>query len=819
MKCLTPKTQPMYETRGLNLSFIQHHRGLIKFLLICFFAVSYSASEGQGHSGKYGYLQGRLLTKDNQPAPLISINVLPENKTTLTDEGGYFLFKKLNVGLHEVTISGVGIKTVTRQVEVKINDTSRVTLSLEIGIVELMELTVLSNTHPYLEKKSISVDRSNLSLEEIPQSIQILPLQILKDKQILSINEAVSSVAGMNFGGFEIVMRGFISNDGNYALNGIKYANHGFSLQASFINVERLEFIKGPSAVTFGDGNPGGLINVVTKKPKPEPRYETDFTYGSHNSFRLVEDITGPLSKNKKLLYRLIIGYTDNHSQDPNFGYQNIFLAPQLEYRFSEKSVLTYTLEYSHDEYKGDNLGRPAIYDSANKSWNPNAYPPGIYMGSSQGNGNSYVFVNNLEFTHQFSKNLQFRTVLLSTKSPSSSIGINLNGSPGIPQVTDDSIPQTNYLFKNSFYSLQSTTYFSFTIGKKAIRQNLLAGFDYYYSNNVIEYADIETRNINIIHPDYSWANFDFNNGYSSLSQNPGSQKYSYTTHGPGFFLQDIFSVGSKWKLLLGGRIETQHGNFGFNLPIDVKFITDSFNTRSTFLPKIGIVFQPDKKTTFYANYMSGFSPQALSDKGRGGPFPPELSYQFEGGIKELCSNGKLIITAAVYHIQKYNVIVPSTIPNRDSLVHDVTSKGFELSIQGTPTPSLNVLINYAYNITQAPADPNAVGKSDRQFPNAPKNNFNGWVKYNFIRGSLKGLGLGAGFNFISERTSNVAEWMLPAYTTIEAGISYQMKKMRFGINGYNLSNLTYYPAGDSPMGNKPGEPIGFRINLNYVLN
>ena len=284
-----------------------------------------------------GNVVGHVVTADNLPAQNVTIALLGAASSTSTNDAGKFTFNSIKPGQYSIKATIIGFKPSEQTITVTAGQTTEVSFKLEETAGELNEVTVRSYI-TYRNDVSNLATRTSTKLSEIPQSIQVIPQQILRDQQAFTINDLIRNVAGMNlFSTYQdYSMRGFRSNDGNFAYNGVRGALNQFDQPGQLYNVERIEAIKGPASSLFSNASPGGIINIVTKQPLATKRYEIQASYGTYNQRRIMADATGPLSS--KLFYRLIVGYENSDAMNEVQKIKNLFVAPSLKYAFSENT-------------------------------------------------------------------------------------------------------------------------------------------------------------------------------------------------------------------------------------------------------------------------------------------------------------------------------------------------------------------------------------------------------------------------------------------------------------------------------------------------
>ncbi|MEH1837143.1 MAG: TonB-dependent receptor plug domain-containing protein [Nostoc sp.] len=196
-----------------------------------------------------------------------------------------------------------------------------------------IELVVTGEQDGYRVSNASTATKTDTPLRDIPASIQVVPRQVLEDQRAVRLQDALQNVSGVtqagNFGGAGsggYILRGF-GQDGNFR-NGFRDTN--FYTVPEIANVEQVEVLKGPASVLFGQAEPGGIINIITKQPLSEPYYAADFTAGSYDFYRPTLDISGPLNTDKTLLYRLNVAYQNSGSFRDFVNSERIFIAPSL---------------------------------------------------------------------------------------------------------------------------------------------------------------------------------------------------------------------------------------------------------------------------------------------------------------------------------------------------------------------------------------------------------------------------------------------------------------------------------------------------------
>jgi len=286
-----------------------------------------------------------------------------------------------------------------------------------------------------------------------------------------------------------------------------------------------------------------------------------------------------------------------------------------------------------------------------------------------------------------------------------------------------------------------------------------------------------------------------------------------------GAYIQDQITFG-RLQLLLGLRYEWFTDKVNYTKPGENKV------TQTALLPRAGLVFTINRNINAYVLYAQGYNPQdaaVQSNPAAGGPFSPLESNIVEAGFKSDWFNKRLSVTTSIYQIQQKNALYAAPtvdMPDRQIQVGKEVSKGYELEVVGQVTDNWNVVLNYAYNdatLTDAgDADKDLIGK---QKPNAPKNQGNLWTKYSFKSRALKGLGIGLGGNFVTERNVSLNKTQtIPRYQLFNAALYYKVDKFQIQFNMNNILDKTYWVGGYDYLRLFPGAPRNWLATVAYTF-
>ncbi|MHC5770086.1 MAG: TonB-dependent siderophore receptor [Nostoc sp.] len=641
---------------------------------------------------------------------------------------------------------------------------------------EPIELVVTGEQDGYSVPDSTTATKTDTLQRDIPQSIQVIPQQVIKDQQITRISDAVRNVSG-------VAVQGSFSNlTDNYIIRGLATYNNlrnGFAVQDNYINpisVERIEVLKGPASVLYGQFEPGGVVNYVTKQPLATPYYASELIVGNYDFYRPSIDISGPLTPDKNALYRLNVAYENSDSFVDFVHSEGFSIAPVLSLKLSDATTLT--LEYEH------NTVNRTLYDGLlpiRESFN---LPISRFLGEP--NTSEYNYKSDAaSFTleHRFNDNLQLRSAFLT----------NLYHAD-YEAVRPDSLEEDGRTISRTFaagidyyksFTLQNELVSKFKTG--FINHQLLLGVEFGWNLYGNDYIRTPAPGIDIFNPVY---------GATLPTSFNTDANYESKQNTVGVYLQDQVTLLPNLKLLVGGRLDfINYKDRGIDYNNNRELTSQNEFYDDAFSPRVGLVYQPIEPISLYASYSESFVPNNNRTV-TGQALEPARGTQYEAGIKTDLLDGKLSATLAVYEITKSNVA--TTDPNNTDYsiaAGEVKSRGIEFDISGRILPGWNVIASFAHNDTYVSED-NDLPVGDR-LVGAPRNSASLWTSYEFQSGSFKGLGFGGGLFFVGDREALLPNngVVLPSYVRTDASIFYRNENWRVGLNFKNLFDTNYYDS------------------------
>ncbi|MEM6425250.1 MAG: TonB-dependent siderophore receptor [Cyanobacteria bacterium P01_D01_bin.128] len=654
----------------------------------------------------------------------------------------------------------------------------------------------------YVKPNATTGTRTDTPLRDIPQSIQVIPQEVLEDQQVIRLNDALRNASGVVAGsndprGQRFTIRGFDSSsvlrDG-FRLTDGGTGNVGFPELA---NIEQIEVLKGPAAILYGSLEPGGVINLVSEQPLSEPFYEVGLRGGNRALIEPSIDLSGPLTSDGRVLYRLNALYRrEDYFRDFATPVERFFIAPTVSAALNNRTDLTLSAEYRDDSRPND-AGLVAVGDEV-------ADIPFDRALSNRDLKSTAEYIRaGYQLEHRFNEAWQLRNALYYTRYDTS---IFVGFGPGFNEATGTSFSAPVRLDQPAeSFDFQTNVVGEFSTG--TIEHTLLAGVDLYRRRDDDSEARGDLTNIerlDIFNPDYdSLVIPDFDSAPVILSSNG-------TTDNVGVYLQDQITLLENLKFLVGLRYDTITQD-SFNSNLFNPQGTDTSRTDEAFSPRIGVVYQPIEALSLYGSYSRSFAPNFGMTMG-GGTLDPERGEQFEIGTRAELLGGRLVANLALFNIVKENVA--TTDPNNQIFsvaIGEQRSRGVELDVMGEVLPGWNVVANYAYTDTEITEDND--GLAGNQLFGVPEHNANLWTTYDVEDGALAGLGLGLGVNFVGERFGdNANSFNLDSYFLTNAAISYQRNDWQLGLNFRNLFDVDYIESAENSRndGINPGE--GFTV-------
>jgi iron complex outermembrane recepter protein len=644
---------------------------------------------------------------------------------------------------------------------------------------EPIELVVTGQQDGYRTPNASSATRTDTPIRDIPASIQVVPRQVIEDRALTNVAEALENISGINAGiyGGNVAsprIRGFSSSD-SFFRNGTSFAGFNYD-NFNTDNLERIEVLKGPASVLFGQGSPGGIINLVTKNPLEEPYYNLSFLAGSFSQLRPSFDISGPLNPEKTVLYRFVGSYDRARSFVEFANSERYFLAPSIEWRISPDTKLALDFEFI-DSSKTFICGIPAVGRGVADIPRTRALCESGDFGDPFGKDDIRRYNLGATLDHRFSQDWSVRNTFVARWNSLRRAAPNVNS---FDEETGE-YTRTVFTSDDSVRSYFNNLDFTGNFKTGSIDHKLLIGFEFGKETRNRKFSFSESYpSLNIFNPIYSTERFRFDSFPFDVQRDQ-----RFTTY--GFYLQNQIAFANNLKLVLGGRYDNYQQETE-----NLISLTTTEQTTSVFSPRVGMVYQPIQPVSLYASFVQGFEPTTATLADASTP-PPQKATQYEVGAK--LDLGTLAATIAYFDITKTNI--PTADPNPENVgfsvvTGEVKSRGFELDISGEILPGWNIIAAYAYTDAFVSQD-NNIPEGNR-FIFAPRHSASLWTTYQIQQGTLQGLGFGLGLYYVGEREADLENsFAVPSYLRTDASIFYRRDNWRTQINFQNLFNIEYF--------------------------
>lgn len=672
-----------------------------------------------------------------------------------------------------------------------------------------------STTTPFKGYKASTAQtatKTNAKLIETPQSITVVGSEQIRDQGAQSVTEALRSVAGVDAGQYgrrgqdDFTIRGFTQSE--FVLrDGMRMFLDQAWGQTEVFGLERVEVLKGPASVLYGQSAPGGLVNLVSKRPTDKPIAQIGVGYGNYQQKQLSADFSDSLNESGSVRYRLVAISSASDDQVDYADRQRTYVAPSLTWDISDKTSLTLLSSYQKSQYVSIR-GLPAagtVLPNVNGRISFSRYVgvPGMDKIMTEQTLLGY------ELTHAFNNNTKFKqSVRYNT--------FNLDGSWAMG-TGNFSSTQTNWNRQRAIreideQSLATDNQIATEFQTAALHHQVLLGFDSLHINSSREkFGTRSLTALNLYNANNS--NVAVGNFTPTASGHQGSDELSQY----GFYLQDQIKFGDGWNAVLGLRRDET------SLLQKRPLQTTAATRRSKTDPgatsgRAGLLYEFSSGFAPYISYSESFMPE-LGVTEDGTQLKPVTGKQREAGIKYESPNQRFGANFALYEIKMENAGYNDNNGFRVQ-VGEQRNRGFEFDITGKLTDKFNIVATYTYidaEITKAGprlADQATLGKRPILIP---KNIANIWATYD-LTSWIPGLTIGAGARYNGEKAGDANNtYTVPDYTVFDAAIYYHTGPWRLALNGRNLSDKRYI-SGCNGNACYPGDPrmVMFTANYNF---
>ncbi|GAA78970.1 TonB-dependent siderophore receptor [Pseudoalteromonas sp. BSi20495] len=668
---------------------------------------------------------------------------------------------------------------------------------------------VRSVTDDTIEKVTVVATRQayqgNFSPLETPQSELKIDLEALENAGAVALDQALDLSASVarqnNFGGLwnSFSLRGFVGDENlpsNYLVNGFN-AGRGFGGSRDLSGIESVEVLKGPRAALFGRGEPGGTVNLVTKRPTFDTSGELKLSVGSFDTYRADVDYTTPL--NDDVAIRLVGFYEDAESFRDTIETTKKGFSPSIVWNINNNSQLIYELEYSDQEVPFDR-GVLAIDGELG------LIPESRFLGEpGDGPIEADVLGHQLEYIHDFDDNW---SILFGANYRDTSME-GFATETGFGGVIDGEVNRfRRYRDFDAKYQVFRTE-LSGNIELGGFEHRLIMGVDAdKFENDQVILRVRGDQYINVFNPVY---------GAYELPTPTSNTDRVEIQESVGVFIQDQISLTDKLDIRIGARFDDYEQRLNNRLAN-----TNTKQTESRVSPQFGVVYEASDYVSVYGAYGENFRPLSGADA-NGDGFEPNQSTSAEVGVKFTLNDGALFGTVAVFKVEQDNMlVVDDATAFTYAAIGEAQSKGVEIDITGELTDTLEVWASYAYvdaTIENSFFDANFgfTVEAGASLLNVPEQQLSlQLVQSTELYG--KAIKFGGGLLHVGKRNGFFGtDFELPSYTTARAFVNYDITNA-IGITAEvnNLFDETYYTNSFADAWVQPGTPRNVKFSASY---
>jgi iron complex outermembrane receptor protein len=793
---------------------------------------------------------GKITNESGQKLIGANVSLKKTRYGATTNEQGVFEIRNISSGNYKLLVSYLGYYNYEKPIEIK-NGMKELVVVLKAKTEQISEALVLSKR---LHKTEEAL-KINAPLKDLPLTSSTVSSELIEQRQISSLNEAVRYSTGiapsLNYGGFQTFrMRGF--GKPIIMLDGSRDERMNFSSSApvtSLAAVEQVEYLKGPAAILYGHSAIGGILNIVRKKPTKEFKANVDASYGSWESKEIKFGAGGAI--NEKLNYRFDFGMSEREGwRDNGDKTSNAYLA--LDYNLNDKNQISLKFGANKDFY-GTETGIPTVtndlynVDTDKIEYRKGDFPKGYdreqryndvddYLNHRNYNlqadyVHKFTDVSKLNFSASFSHDVidYFSTESLSFLESENPIYDNyyLDGEDKV-YICVDSLQRTYPLrFAHYTDSYQQYLDYSTEFETGNINHKFLGGYYLMYVDRTSNSGYSLGKDVtgDGLYATIAFENPVLNQGNLSTKFSKASNYYELLN---SFYVQDLIEFNSKLKAMIGLRADIYNTKYQSAKISEGREQTDKSKVNNqdqfSFTYRVGLVYQPTDEISLYGSISSFFKPNRKSynptyiyidedgkefkPKENEPYFDPEKGYQMEMGLKYNV-NSKLQLNGSVFYINKENIVeylgkkkIEINEELKETRVYGqvgvVSSKGFDIELLAKPINGLEITAGYERTIAKyEDFSVNDFGENSNEgnyLPMVPKDRFVSWIYYCLQDGFAKGLNFGLGYENVAKKyTSSSNSLYLDSYDLLDASVGYKLDNMYFKLGVNNICDKEYF--------------------------
>lgn len=658
----------------------------------------------------------------------------------------------------------------------------------------------------YRATRSASATRTDTAIHETPQSISVVPAQVVEDIGATRLEDALDYAGGVergnNFGGqglTEFLVRGFSTQE--FYRNGFA-VNRGYPNMPDANTLERIEVLRGPASMLYGRGDPGGTFNIVSNQPQAERRTVLGSQVNTDGLRRGTLDTTGALDESAAFTYRLNLVAEGSDSFRDHVESERYNIAPVLRWQLNDDTALILEGDYLHNRHPLDrgltrypnqagDLSRDRFLgeESAGKLTNQNA-------------------TTQLRLEHQLDSQWMLRGGIQYLDGSLDGGAVENNG-----LAADGRTVGRNYSERwLNWNDLAVQANLEGHFDAAGLAHTLLLGveFDDFNYDSQIDRSGGATNDfpIDLYDPVYGQP-------LPALTRTTTYDDENLKSY--AFFLQDQITLTERLTAQVGARLERFEQRYENKLTPAGSWD----QTHNAVSPRFGLIYDLTEELAVYANTSRSFKPNRGADRSSQA-FDPEEGIAHEVGVKYELPEHDLSVTAALFHITKENVLTSDPYDsNYQVAAGEARSRGFDISVAGNITPQWRVIGGYAYVDAEVTESSSASIPAGTRLANVPRHSFNLLDTYEFAEGPLAGLGVGMGVKYVGDRKGGATStaFNMDAYTTVDLLAYYPLtERVRLNLNLNNLFDEEYEERAWGNIWAYPGAPRTLQAGIAITL-
>ncbi|WP_120995532.1 TonB-dependent siderophore receptor [Stutzerimonas urumqiensis] len=628
----------------------------------------------------------------------------------------------------------------------------------------------------YVATRSVTGTKTDTPLLEVPQSISVITADRMQDQGVQTVQDALRYVAGVRGEAFGLDTRGdwakVRGSSPELFLDGLQQTfGYYNNIRTDPYTLERIEVLKGPSSMLYGQSPVGGLVNLVSKRPQAEPRTELQAQYGNYDHKQIALDSTGPLNEDGSLLYRVVAIARDSQSQVDYVESDRLVLMPSITWRPNDDIEWTLLANVQRDDggstsqflpHEGTVFGAPyGRYDT-----DLFVSEPGFDEYDAEQTALTSQFSWRLNETWTLRQNLRYQESEVSYQQ--------IYGWPPVLNTDKRTLDRIYYVSKPEVDVWVADHNAQALFDTGPIQHTLLIGADYQHAVTNERSAGGAATPLDLYDPVYG----TFDPSVISLVDSP-----EQTVVQQGIYVQDQLKY-QRWLLTLGLRKDWADNR------------TDGGTRQKddAVTGRVGLTYLFDNGVAPYISYSESFQPIIGLNKANNEPFTPLEGEQWEVGVKYQPLGSRSLYTAAVFDLRELNRQMPDPAnPNNTLQAGETRTRGLELEALVSVTPNWDLIATYTHLDTEViEGAPGEVGK---RLASIPENMASLWSQHQFALFGVPGFRAGAGVRYVGASWDGADDVKTPSTTLFDAMLGYRYQNWDFAVNATNLEDETYYTS------------------------